>query len=642
MGTIATVDLTNRTTTTETVDPALEKKLIDGWGIGCTIAYDLIKPGLDPLSPENPIIIGTGTLVGTPVPSANQVFAMTKSTVQASKNGRTSICCGSGGSLRFGKNLKQAGYDFLVLKGKAETPSYLFIENDRIEICDASDLWGQKDLLETADFLTDKHPGCGVITIGGGGEKKVSYTMSMLDKVGTLGRAGIGAVLGSKQIKAIAVRGTKPVPVFDEEKLSRAVGSLRKEGIDRESLKAVRELAGHASWDRWLKTFNAGIWSNAEWDKHYGVEKFKEAKGRTSACDRCFLGCKTSLRVTDGAFAGTEVPAGYYMCVATLAQRLEIEDHRNGLKLLDLCNRAGLCFFTATSIVDWVTRLYVEGKISEQETGGLVLRRDFDAYLQLFTMIINREGLGDTLAQGWYATSERVGFDAVNDNHRVAIGKGFDPIVDARFWGLDSTAFAYFVSPRGHHGIAHSLQYGGNPIFEQEVLKNDLRKTGVSEDVVKRIFSPVPYYGKFNAARMTSHIEDRGAIIQALGVCDNLSAAGFFPMNRLAECYSAVTGIEISPQELKQAGERIHNLFKTLNVREGFSREDDTMPSWFKPIDTPDGTAVMKDYYGEQVISKDDVSKLLDDYYNERGWDKVRGVPTEEKLAELGLQEFIP
>jgi len=642
MGTIAAVDLTSRTITTQPVDPNLEKKLIDGWGIGCAIAYELIAPGLDPFSPENPVIIGTGTLVGTSVPSANQVFAMTKSTVQASADGRTSVCCGSGGSLRFGKNLKQAGYDFLILKGKAITPSYLFIEDDRIEICDAADLWGKKDLLETANFLSSKHPGCGVITIGAAGERKVSYTMSMLDKVGTLGRAGVGAVLGSKHIKAIAVKGTKPVPVCDEARLARTVESLRKEGIDRESLKAVHELAGHASWDRWLKTFNVGIWSNAEWDEHYGVEKFKEAKGRTSACDRCFLGCKTSLRIKNGEFAGTEIPAGYYICVAVLAHRLEIEDHRNALQLLDMCNRSGLCFFTATNIVDWVTRLYVERRISQKETGGLVLRRDFATYLKLFTMIINRDGFGDILARGWYATSERVGFDAVHDHPWVAIGKGFDPIVDARFWGLDSTTFAYFVSPRGHHGIAHSLQYGGNPIFEPEVLKKDLRNTGASEEVVNRVFSPVPYYGRFNAARMTRHIEDRGAIIQALGLCDNLSAAGFFPMSRLAECYSAVTGIEISPQDLKQAGERIHNFFKVLNMREGFSRNDDTMPAWFKPIDTPDGKAAMKDYYGERTLSEDDVNKLLDDYYDERGWDNERGVPTKEKLAELGLQEFIP
>jgi aldehyde:ferredoxin oxidoreductase len=255
-------------------------------------------------------------------------------------------------------------------------------------------------------------------------------------------------------------------------------------------------------------------------------------------------------------------------------------------------------------------------------------------------MIIDREGLGDTLADGWYAFSEKFGVDPASDHPWVGIAKGFDTIVDARFWGLDSTTFAYFVNPRGHHGIVHSLQYGGNPVFNQAVLKEDLRNTGATEDVVERIFTPVPYYGGFNAARMTRHVEDRGAIIQALGVCDNLSAMGFFPMEALAEWYSAVTGFETDPEELKTGGERIHNLFKVLNMREGFSRIDDTVPAWFSPISTPEGEAAMRDYYGERVLSRDDLASLLDDYYEERGWNKEKGIPTPAKLAELGLDQI--
>lgn len=638
MGTILTVELANGKVSRETVDPCLEEKFIGGWGIGSILAVDLIRPGIDSFSPENPVIIGTGALVGTSVPSASQVFAITKSAVHASPDRRTIICCGSGGSVDFGRNLRQAGCDILIITGKAKSPSYLLIDNDIVQVCDAAHLWHKKDLYETADLLANDHPGSGSITIGAAGENGVRYALSLIDKVGTLGRAGVGAVLGSKNIKAIVARGTRKVAVADQDRLDRAVKRLRREKIDRAAVHAVHQLAGHASWTRWLKAFSAGVWRREKWDSLYGVEKFTSVKGKTRTCDKCFLGCKTGIMVRDGAFSGTDVHAGYYICVAALAQRMELEDHREAVKLLDICNRAGLCFFTAANTADFVTRLFKAGTITEQQTGGLTLRRDFETYQALIRMIINRQGLGDTLAEGWYALSDRCGCDAVSDHPWVGIAKGFDTIVDARFWGLDSTTFAYFVNPRGHHGIVHSLQYGGNPVFEPAVLMEDLRNTGATEETVKRIFAPVPYYGRFNAARMTRHVEDRGAIIQALGLCDNLSAGAFFSMDMLADCYSAVTGIDTSPAELKTGGERIHNLFKLLNVREGFSRIDDTVPAWITPIAAPDGKAVMKDYYGDRALSEEDINRLLDDYYDERGWDRHKGIPTLEKLAQLGIE----
>jgi len=641
MANTVTIDLTTGRITKEAVNDAIEKKFIGGFGICCKLAYELIKPGIDPLSPDNPIIIGTGTLVGTPVPSANKIFALTKCPVQASRAGHHFIGYGSAGTVAFGRNLRKAGCDFLILTGKAKSPSYVYIDSDNIRIGDATDLWNEKDTYETTDYLQDKYPGCGTITIGRGGEKLVRYAMALADKKGTLGREGVGAVLGSKNIKAIVTRGSDTVEVFDRERLKKLASSVRKEGIKNPGVKALHKWGSHAGWEGYLQALNVGVWTKAKWDDLYGLEKLKEVKGGSKACNTCFLACKTSYKVKDGEFAGLETDTGHSVVAAFLAQRLEIEDYRNALKLLDMCNRAGLCFCTATNIVDFVTRLYAEGKLSEQQSDGLALPRNFDTYLKLFSMIINREGMGNTLAEGWYATSEKMGFDAVNDHNWVGIVKGVDPILDARFWGLSGTTFANIVNPRAHHGNAHCMQFGGGDVYEVETLKSDLRGMGAQEAEVTRVFTPVPYYGRFNVGRLTKHLEERGTIMQALGLCDNFSPFMFFPMSKLAECYSAVTGIETSPEELKKAGERIHNLFKVLNVREGFSRADDIVPAWFKPVDAPDGTAVMKDYYGERTLSEDDVNKLLDDYYDERGWDKVRGVPTNEKLTELGLEEFI-
>jgi aldehyde:ferredoxin oxidoreductase len=641
MAKMVTIDLTTGKITKDTVDSELEKKFIGGWGVSCALAFDLIKPGIDPFAPENPIIISTGSFNGTSVPSANKISAITKCPVQASKDGRHFIGWGSGGSAKFARTLRQAGYDYIVLTGKAARPSYVYIEDDAVEICDAADLWEKKDNTETVAALTERHEGCGTITIGRAGESLVRYALALVDDKGTLGREGVGAVMGSKNLKAVAAKGSGAVTVADKELLKQASKNLRNEGIHDPGVKAIRQLGAHAGWENWIDTFTPGVWPRSKWDDLYGVEKFKEVKGKSKPCQGCYVGCRWSLKVQDGEFAGLEIPSTHYLVMAVLAQRLEIEDHRQGIKLLDLCNRAGLCFFTTTNIVDFVTRLYADGKISQKETGGLALSRDFDMYLKLFTMIANREGLGDTLADGWYAASERVGVDAIHDHSWVGIVKGMDPIVDARFIGLIPMTFAYIVNPRAHHGNVHCIQYGGNPIYEADRLKEDLREMGIGdEETMERIFTPTSYGGKINVGRVTKHVEDRGAITQSLGLCDNYCNSGWLPMSKIAECYSAVTGIETTPEELKKAGERICNLNKALNVREGFSREDDIVPAWFIPVNAPEGIAEMKDYYKEKTLSKDDVMKLLDDYYDERGWDKERGVPTKEKLAELGLGEY--
>ncbi len=165
-----------------------------------------------------------------------------------------------------------------------------------------------------------------------------------------------------------------------------------------------------------------------------------------------------------------------------------------------------------------------------------------------------------------------------------------------------------------------------------------LTKCPLPEEELARVFTPAPYYGSFNLGRMTKFLEDRGAIMQSLGLCDGYNIFGFFPAEVLTKLYYAFTGIEKDTGEMRRAGERISNLYKVLNVKEGFTRRDDRCPEvWFTPIETPDGEAAMTDYYGERKISPEDVEHLLDDYYDERGWDVAEGVPTPETLAALGL-----
>lgn len=635
------IDLSAGTIRKQMVEERLKKEFIGGWGLGCSLAYDLIKPETDPFSPDNPLIISAGPFVGTAAPAANKISAMAVSPIEASEDGRHFVGWGSGGSVRFGKQLRKAGYDLIVLQGKAPKPMYVLIDDDSVELCDASGLWETTDASESATMLMEKYPGCGTITIGRAGERRVRYAMAFVDNKGTLGREGIGAVMGSKNVKAVAARGSGMIAIHDEQRFSRAASSLRQEGLANPAVKAIHKLGAHAGWDNWIDRFSTGVWSKRKWDSLYGVEKFKEVKGKSKPCGGCYVGCRESIVVRDGAHTGVEIPSTHYLCMAVFAQRLEIEDHTQGIALADLCNRAGICFFTTANIVDFVTRQYGSGRITDRDTGGIALTRDFQTYRTMFRMIIEREGIGDILADGWYAASRWTGVDAVHEHPWVGIGKGMDPIVDGRFCDLIPMVFAYVVNPRAHHGNVHSIQYGGNPIFEAERLRQDLWEMGLRDEAAfTRIFRPTPHAGRVHVGRMTRHVEDRGAIIQSLGLCDNFCASGWLPMTYIAECYAALTGEETSPEELKKAGERICTINKILNVREGFSRQDDRVPAWLTPLQTPDGIAVMQDYYHQHVISDDDMERILDDYYDERCWDRERGVPIRSKLAEMGMERF--
>jgi aldehyde:ferredoxin oxidoreductase len=629
------VDLTSRKIEKESISPELVGQFIGGYGLGVKLYYDHAKVGTHPFSPENPVIIGAGMLAGTPVPGAGKIFALTKCPLPGGTAGKFFVGYGSGGSPQFGRNLKRAGYDSLVITGQSSSPCYILIEDDLVQICDATDLWGAKDIDETTDILTDKHKGAGVIAIGKAGENRVSFAMALADKVGTVGRLGIGAVLGSKKVKAVVVKGTKDVVVADRKRLDVVAKAMAATVKDSPYFVSFSTYNAHAGWGGYLTSLNPGEWSQDKWDECYGFDRYDEVRRKTKVC--CAFRCKGGYKIQSGKWTGTQTDSGHFVVAAIAGQRLGLEDARDTIKLLDLCNREGLCFLTSACMTDWLTRLYAKGAIGKEQTGGMVLSRDIDSYLELYNSIIDARGFGQTVGRGWTATSEAIGIDANQDNIATGLAKGVDTLLDARFWTLSVSTFAYLVHPRPHHGHIHSPMYGGI-VHELDTIKDDFRKTGVTEDEFTSVFTPVPYYGSFNVARYTRHIEDRGAVLQSLGVCDCYPIFSLLPIDRLAECFSAVTGIEMSARELKQAGERVCNLYKMVNVREGFSREDDQCPAaWYKAIDTPDGEAAMMDYYGTRKISPEDINNLLNDYYDERGWDIEQGIPGKEKLNQLKL-----
>ena|GEM_PF-129789 len=640
-GGILHVDLSTGQISDELLDEGLVEKFIGGWGINNKLYYDASKPKTDPFSPDSPIIIGTGALVGTLIPGASKIVGTYRSPI-FTKDKRHFIDNTVAGSNRFGIMLKNSGYDHVVITGKSDTPVYLKISDDGCEICDATGLWGGKDIYETTDYMVDKYGDCGVIAIGRAGENLIRYAMSIVDYCGSFGKFGFGAVMGSKNLKAIVTRGSKGIEVADPKEYLRLVTEVRREIEESNStiLGPFRMLGIMSGWPLQGPLANEGYWSFREWTKLYGQQKWMKIKMRKQdlSCSNCMLACRVDYEIKDGEFEGLTSFSGSYFMPARIGQRLGLRDFKQSVKLLDICNRAGTCCLTTSGIVNWVTQLFEEGKLENGLVRGLELKRDFETYFRIFEDIMSRDGIGDLLAEGWYPISEKIGSDPDEFTPGTGIRRGADCIQDIRFTTLDPQRFTYFTNPRPHHGgtqTAITL-----PKMSINVLKEDVKNMGVDGDLFDRIFTETDYYGDFNCAIYAKQCEDVMAAQNSMGICIVYTIPPFLTLNlkKLAPIYSAATGIEVSANDLRKRGERSFNLYKMINMREGFMREDDACSNiWLTPRDTPDGIRPIMDYYRKKVISREDIGHLLDDYYKERGWDVRAGVPTRDRLLELEL-----
>ncbi len=257
----------------------------------------------------------------------------------------------------------------------------------------------------------------------------------------------------------------------------------------------------------------------------------------------------------------------------------------------------------------------------------------------LSILLISRRELGNILAEGWYPVSKHLEIDPDSFFEGTGLFKGADAIQDGRTTTLDPQRFTYVTNPRLHHGGTQSIYT--LPKMAVRTLQADASHLGLSPQEFERVFTPTSYYGKFNVGRYTKHAEDSMAVHNSLGTCIvyTLFGTDIIHVEKLAELYSATTGISITPRELKQGGERVFTLYKLLNLREGFTFRDKISPIWLTPRNTPDGPKPLMDYFQEHALAKLDVEQLLDDYYQERGWNH-EGIPSKEKLSELNLREF--
>lgn len=635
-GRILMIDLTKREIRKDPLDLGLARKFLGGFGLACQLAWDLLDPDMDPSSPENTIFMGMGPLLGTAAPVSSKHCVVTKwpSTGTLSPGA-------AGGD--FGIGVKLSGYDGVIVTGKAERPVYVKINNDDVEICDAAELWG-KDTYETTDLLWEKHGReYAVLAMGTAGERLVNTTICLVDKVSTWGKGGLPAIMGSKNLKAFVALGNREIKVADPGRLKDRTRVIRERFRSYSGLKRLVEMGTMDGFSSWVDLHGMSMnnWTGRFptedayriYDPRYYLENIKA--GRLS--DRgCPAGCKDHVKVRKGEFAGTEVGvSSFYGRLVQFASRCQVGSYEKMVKAQEFFNRSGLCVHSFTALIDWSVELYEMGILTGEDTGGVELKRDFETTMFLAEQANRGEGLGGILSQGYKKAIKDIGRGC--EKYAVQV-KGMEPLYDPRINRLSGPEFNQVVNPRGPHAAQGAVTLYMSRDEPAKKFRAWLEDRGVPEEAMERIF---PRPGYFNIGRMTPYGEDWVAFMNSVGMgCLRGRADNFFQGEDWSEVYSAVTGFETSLKELREAARRVYTLYKALNVRAGFSRKDDVFPQrWFKPLETSDrGTLFLCDYFGNP-LSREDCEQLLDDYYDERGWDVETGIPTEETLRELGLAD---
>lgn len=622
-GKILFADLSERAFREEYLTEAEVRRYLGGAGINARLAYDLIPSGIDPLSPENVFIIGAGPLVGTSAPGAIKTIATTKGPLAG-----TIISSATG---HFGHGMKAAGYDHVVVEGKSEKPVYLKIMKGAVEIEDAGHLWG-KDIYETTDALQDELGPCSVAAIGPAGENQVSFALILVDKQATWNLGGYGAVLGSKNLKAIVTERKGRTPVADSEEFS----ELSKTCMERFNSYPFRDQWRHfgvlVAWDAFaykgFPTDNfSRVYPEEEARDTFGQEAYLSQihKGPFS-CPGCPLGCKARLEVKEGEFKGLKLRASAPIAaIEYMGMRSRFDNLPQVARGIELCNKYGMDACMVSALQEYVVDLYEKGLIDEKDCMDTVPRKGFGPTIELLGKVAHREGIGDVLAQGWKTTIEKLGKG--HDEQAVHI-KGLGPSADIRTY-LSTESFGSFTSHKGSHALrAMSITFvpGRSP----QALRRYGADIAIPEERMEQVFTGPEGY---NVPRFLKWVEDYNTVLMALGLCNRDAFFRVYDMSMTADLFNASTGVNMSVEEMLEAGERTWNVERAFNAREGFSRKDDMPPrKWMEES--------LQFYQGSvPPLDRKKIEGMLDEYYQERGWDAATGIPGEDKLRSLGIVE---
>jgi aldehyde:ferredoxin oxidoreductase len=614
-GKILRVDLSTQTITEEQPPQILYRRYLGGGAFSLYYLLNELKPQVDPLGPENVLIFAASAVTGNPAVGFSRFSVAAKSPI-------TGAFGESEAGGWWGPELKFAGFDAIVIKGKADKPVYLWIHNGKAEIRDASHLWGQKTR-ETQEMIRKEigDERVRIALIGPGGEKLVRFACILNELKHVNGRTGMGAVMGAKNLKAIAVRGDKKMVLHDPEKTREIIKEMAE--IWRKNPTPLGEL-GTARIVTMLsaggilptRNFISGSFEKAE---AICGETMKDTilVGR-GTCYGCPVRCKREVKVdepykVDPVYGGPE-----YETVGALGSLCGIGDLKAIAMANQLCGAYGIDTISTGTTIAFAMECFEKGILSPKDTDGIKLEfGNAEAMLEMVEKIGRREGFGNLLGEGIKAAAEKIGKDAKNYAMHV---KGLPlPIHEPR--GKAGVALAYAISPTG----ADHLEHPHDPVFETEAGLKSILPLGVIE--------PIPALDlSSKKVRMFVYLQQIYNVFNSIGLCIFTSKffGGPVSANIMVEYINAVTGWDTSLWELMKAGERHSAMARMFNLREGFSSKDDTLPDrLFEPLE--EGTLKGR------KIDFQEFQKALKTYYSMMGWNE-NGIPLQSKLEELDLE----
>jgi aldehyde:ferredoxin oxidoreductase len=604
VGKVLRVDLTNESFAVEDLDEDLAKDYIGGRGLATKILYDEIDPAIEPLSPDNKLIFATGPLTGTGAIAGSRYMVVTKSPLT------NCIACSNSGGY-FGPELKYAGYDMIIFEGKAAEPVYLFINDDTIELRSAADLWGMtthatEDAIRSCIGKPWKGDQFRIASIGPAGEKLSRAACIINDKARAAGRSGVGAVMGSKNLKAIAVKGSKGVTVTDRDKYREMIrASIEKNRSEAAKVTSqALPIYGtsvlvniiNESGILCTRNFQTGRFEGAE--SISGETIAETILKRKRGCFSCPMACGRVTEIGDPKFEGKgEGPE--YETTALFGASCGIDNLAAVTKANYLCNELGLDTIEAGNIVACAMELYEKGYLPEKDIGFKANFGNAEALVKLVELMGKREGIGDLLSEGGYATAEKYGHPELF----MGVKKQGLPAYDPR--GVQGMGLSYATSNRG---ACHVRSY----LIATEILGVNVKRDPSATD------------GK---AAVVKDFQDFTAVIDSTGLCLFLSLAEGYGPDDVVPLLEVATGESFTKEDIMLAGERIWNLERLYNLKAGLTKADDTLPPRFLKEPMPEGPF-------KGAVCK--LDQMLPEYYQLRGWD-TNGVPTAEKLKQLGL-----
>ena len=619
MGRIGFVDLSTGEMREEKLDERLARSFIGGYGLGARILFEHQKGGADPLGPENTLGFTTGPLTGTPSPTGGRYMAVCKSPLTGGWGDAN-----SGGYL--GSELKSAGWDAIFVSGIAASPKYLLATEEGLELREASHVWG-RDTVDTEEILR-KDVGVSrlrVACIGPASERRSLISGIVNDGGRIAARSGVGAVMGSKRLKALAVHGKRKVTVSDKEMLDR----LRKGFI-----KELRELKG---FPRLLTDYGtcgltdglvaggatpvknwllAGKQAFPTLDKIADFDTVIQYQVKKYACSNCPIACGGIFKVSKGPYPLAEVHKPEYETIAAFGTMCMNDNWLSIIKLNDMCNRSGLDTISAGSVLAFAMECFEKGIITKSDTDGIELTwGNAEAMVAMIEKIIRREGLGDVLADGVKAAAQKIGRDA--QECAIHVGGQEPGLHNASFLPGRGTGFVCDPTPGRHTAAAPMARIdGGSPAIVAPYPELQFRD-----------YERYEYKSKGPASATTSCYWQVGA---CAGVC--LFPVIFFGNYPLLEFLNAVTGWGMDMAEALETGARIQTLRQAFNLREGIGPREIKLPTRM--------AGVPPKSEGPLAGITIDIDSLASEYRKAMGWDPDTGYPTEATLGRLGLKEF--